>query len=460
MATINRENIGVLNDRISVKVDRGDYFPHFEKELKQLSKSVNLPGFRKGMVPVGLVKKMHGQTVFTQEVIKSVEKELSNYLQNEKLNLFSRPLPENIDSVQVDMNNPTEYKFDFEIGLKPDFEIIPLNNGSFNFTRYAVKAEEKDIDEEIKRLQKKAGERREKEEITTEEDILKVRFQPSDETGKVIENSEVREEQILVSYFAPKFSKQLTGRKKGDTQTLKLSDAFEDKELAYILKDWKLEGKEGAADEYYVMTIEQIEELIPKELTEDLFNEVYPGSGILTEEALRDRIRQDYEAYFTNEANHLLDHEIFEKLVHETPIELPEDFLKRWMKQEGEQPKTDEEVAEAYPSFDHETRWNLISSKIINENDLSVSPEELQQNFRERLMGYFGMKEGDAADNEKINDFVANMMKNEKTVEETYRNLLTNKLFDWLRNKATIVEKEVTADEFSKLSHNHHHHEH
>lgn len=456
MATINRENIGLLNDRISVKVTKDDYFPAFEKELKQLSKQANLQGFRKGMVPVGLIKKMHGQSVFTQEVIKSVEKELNSYLQNEKLDLFGDPLPEANENVSIDMNQPTDYQFDFEIGIKPEVDLATAID-NLQLTQYKIKPDEKEIDEEIDRLRKKAGERKEKDAVSADDDILKVTFQPSDAEGNVTEGGEAKDEQIAASYFAPDMRKQLDGKKKGDSFTVQLSKAFEPKELEWMLKDWKLEA--DAADSYYHVTINNIEEIIPRELGEDFYKEIYPGAEIKTEEDLRNQVRKENEAYWERESRNRLDHDIFEKLVHETPIDLPEGFLKKMLKQEGEKVKTDEEVSKVYPQFEHEMRWSLISGKIIRENELDVTPEELQQSFRQRLMSYFGFSEEEGA-NEKIDEFVANMMKNQKSVEETYRNLLTNKLFDWLHSKAKLETKEVAPDEFINLPHNHHHHEH
>src|SRR5690606_5060160 len=131
------------------------------------------------------------------------------------------------------------------------------------------------------------------------------------------------------------------------------------------------------------VTIENIEEIIPRELGEDFYKEIYPGSDIKTEEDFRAQVRKDNEAYWERESRNRLDHDIFEKLVHETPIELPENFLKKMLKQDGEKIKTDEEVSEVYPQFEHEMRWSLISGKIIKDNELDVTPEELQQNFRQ-----------------------------------------------------------------------------
>ena len=127
MATVTRENIGLLTDKITVNVSKGDYLPSFEKSLKQYGKQANIPGFRKGMVPAGLIKKMYGNSVFTDEVLRTVEKELTTYMSTEKLEIFAQPLPlpEN-DARQIDINNPADYSFAFEVGLKPSFNLADL----------------------------------------------------------------------------------------------------------------------------------------------------------------------------------------------------------------------------------------------------------------------------------------------------------------------------------------------
>lgn len=457
MATIHRENIGLLNDRITVQVEQGDYMPQFEKALKDYSRKASMPGFRKGMVPTGLIKKMHGQSILTEEVVRTVENELSNYLQAEKLDLFGQPISDNREEVKVDVNAPSDYAFDFEIGLKPEFSITPLEN-DFNFTRYKIKVVDQEVTEEVERLQKKAGESREIEAVTTEDDILNLQFIPSDEKGETAEDAEGKSEKFIVSYFAPAVRETLKGKKAGDTLVVKLSEALEEKELDWLIRNWKLE--EEAKDAYYLLKIEKVEEIIPKELTEDLFNEVYPGSGIKTEAEFRERIRQDDERYWAQEAGKRLDNEIFEKLVHETSLELPVSYFKKWIKRDGEQLKTDEEVEAQYGRFEHEMRWSLISGKIISDNGIEVSPEALREDFKDRLKAYFGPNANDIADDGRLDQFADSMMKDEKAVNETYNKLLTGKLFNWLREKATIEEKEVTADEFLALPHNHHHHEH
>lgn len=172
MATVTRENIGELNDKLIVKVNKEDYLPSFERSLKQYGKSANLPGFRKGMVPAGLIKKMHGQSVFTEEVLRAVEKELTRYMTDEKLEIFAQPLPlpEN-DPNQLDMNHPAEYSFGFEIGLKPAFQVADLS--AETVTKYKIEVTPEMVDQQLDRLQKAYGKKKDPEGGDEDENIEK-----------------------------------------------------------------------------------------------------------------------------------------------------------------------------------------------------------------------------------------------------------------------------------------------
>ncbi len=462
MATINRENIGVLNDRITVTVKEEDYNPGFQKMLKQYSKDANIPGFRKGKVPASLIKKMYGKSLFPQEVLKSVENGLKDYLETEKLDLFGQPiLEENEKAPRVDMNKPEDYSFDFEVGLKPAVEVENLEK-ELHFTRYKVKPEDKEIEDQVKQLQLNAATFEELEEISDrEDDIVTVTFELSDQEDNSVEGEEKHEEKYRFSYFSPAFREQLKGKKKEDTLTIQLKDVFEDKELNWVIEDWKLE-KENAPDTYYLATINKIEKPIPSELNAEFFEKVFPKSDITTAEDFRKKIAEQYQIQYEHQTRHLLEHEIFGKLVEDTEIELPIAFLKKQLKTENGKLKTDEEVEEQYPEFEKQTKWGLITSAIINKEGLDASEEEIKDQIRQQVLGYFQMTETSEENEGMINQLTDSLMQKEGQIEEAYRTILTNKLFDWLIEKSTIEEKEISAEELRKIQeeHNHAHHEH
>jgi trigger factor len=460
MATVTRENIGLLNDKITVKVSQEDYLPNFDKAVKQLSKTANIPGFRKGMVPVGMVKKMHGQAIFADEILKTVEKELTGYLQNEKLEIFAQPLPLDRESVKFDQFQPADYDFGFEVGLKPAFNITPLEEGKTTLTRYKIKATPEMINEEVERLQMKGGKMSEPETITTEENVLNVEFEESDAKGNVTEGGIKKDNSLLLKYFSAPIQAQLMGKKLGDSIVFQLATSFDGDKLGWVLKDLGFEENDAeAAKKYFKLSITKVGLIEKRELNEEFFKEIYPADNITTEAAFREKLQSEIEKYWDSESRNHLHNELFEVLVHETPIELPKDFLKRWLQTGGEKPKTAEEADKEYPGFDHQLRWTLISDKLIRENKLDVSFDELKESAKQKVMGYFGGAAAtDGAD--WLDSYLERLLQDEKFVDQTYREMVTQKLFDWAENKVNVKQEEITAEEFAKLPNKHHHHEH
>lgn len=245
MATVTKENIGLLHEKLTVKLEKQDYLPSFEKALKEYSKKANIPGFRKGMVPAGLIKKMYGPSLFTDEVLRSVDRELISYLQNDKLEIFAQPLPLEADFRQLDVNNPTDYSFHFEIGMKPEFDLADLAKGPT--TRYVVTVTDEMVDNEITRLQNRYGNMQDKEAVENEEYVINVLFTETNRAGEAIEGGITKDNSLLVKYFADAVRGQLIGKKVGDTVLVQLNGAFDEKELEFIMSDLGLNKEDKAA---------------------------------------------------------------------------------------------------------------------------------------------------------------------------------------------------------------------
>ncbi|MBC8034000.1 MAG: trigger factor [Chitinophagaceae bacterium] len=371
MATITRENIGLLNDKIVVKVAKDDYLPSFEKAIKSYSKQANIPGFRKGMVPAGMVKKMYGTSVFADEVIKSVEKGLTDYMTSEKLDIFAQPLPlpEN-DNGKLDMNNPSEYSFAFEVGLKPEFDLADL--GTAAISRYKVTVTDSMVDEAIENIR--------------------------------------------------------GGNKKAETT----------------------EDEEGAEEK-------------PAEkaaLNEAFFQQVFPGKEITNEEDFRKEVKAQIQTQWDSQAHNQIFDQIYHSLLENTRIDFPQDFLKRWMQNGGEQPKTQEEVEKEFPTFVNQLKWTLITDKLVRANNIEVKPEDISNFAKQQLFGYMGGMGGNMEDMLQqpwVKEYVDKMMKDRKFVEDSYHRIQTDKVFEWAETQIKPVEKEITSEEFTKMQEEHQH---
>jgi trigger factor len=457
MATVTKENIGLLHEKLTVKLEKTDYLPTFEKALKEYSKKANIPGFRKGMVPAGLIRKMYGTSLFTDEVLKSVDKELIGYLQNEKLDIFAQPLPLESDFKQLDVNNPLDYTFEFEVGMKPDFQLADLAKAKT--TNYVVTVTDEMIDNEINRLQNRYGNMKDEETVATEENVLNLSFTAINADGTAVEEGAKKDNSVLVKYFAEAFRKNWIGKKVGDSETATLKNAFDEKEREWIISDLGLKEDTTAADKTFKIEITKVGLLEKKELNEEFFNQLYPEQSVVTEADFRNKIKEEIQNYWSSQANNQIQDQAYHQLLDNTTIEFPGDFLKKWIKAQAETPKTDEEVEKDFPVFINQLKWTLISDKIVQDNAIQVSPDEVKNFAKQQLFSYMGG--ANLSDDQPwVADYVEKMMKDRKFVEDSYNRLQTQKIFEWAATQVKPTDKAISAEEFTKMVEEHQHAHH
>ena len=457
MATVTRENIGLLTDKLTVRIQKEDYFPEFEKNLKQYSRKVNIPGFRKGMVPFQMIKKMYGQSLFAEEVIRNIEKGLQDYLVKEQLDIFAQPLPLPNAGFQPLMEQPDNYNFEFEIGLKPVFE-LPLKTIKAPYYRVTITGEM--IQEEVERLRNKLGKMTDPETVSQDENVLNIIIEETNEAGEVLENGIKKDNSLLVKYFSEAVRPKLIGLKKGDSIVSSLKEAFDEKERSWLTEDLGLHDDESNGSRKFKFTITKVGLIEKRDLDEAFFKEAFPSRNVTTEKEFLTEIENDIRAYWNRQSSNQLQHHLYHVLLDKTTMDLPEAFLKRWLTTSGEKPKTKEEADAEYPSFNQQLRWTLITDQIIRDNQLEVTEQELKDSFRQQILGYFGgMSLGDG-NLEWIDQYVDGLMKDEKQVDGTYRKLITQKVFDWAEQQVQKEEKEISAEAFIKMNEEHQHTHH
>lgn len=462
MATVTKENIGLLHEKLIVKLEKTDYLPSFEKALKEHSKKANIPGFRKGMVPAGLIKKMYGTSLFMDEVLKTVDRELNDYLQNFKQDIFAQPLPLETDIRQIDVNNPADYTFHFEIGMKPEFQMPDLAKSKI--TRYVVAVTDDMISKEVDRLQNRHGNMKDEETVTTEENVLNVNFLETDADGNEAEGGIKKDNSLLVKYFAESYRNSWMGKKKEDFVAVQLKTAFDEKELEWIISDLGLKDDPNAAEKYFKIVITKVGLLEKRELNEDFFHQLYPNQDIKTEEDFHNKLKSEIESYWTGQARNQIHDQVFHDLVDHTEIKFPEGFLKKWIKTQNEsgknpEPKSDEEVEKEFPAFLSQLKWTLITDKIVQDNAIQVTPDEIKGFAKQQLFSYMGG--ANLSDDQPwVTDYIEKMMKDKKYVEDSYHRIQTQKIFEWTETQVKPADKDISAEEFTKMveAHQHHHH--
>lgn len=462
MATVSRENIGLLTDKITVKIAKTDYLPSFEKALKNYGKQANIPGFRKGMVPAGLIKKMYGSSVFADEVLRTVEKELTTYMSNEKLEIFAQPLPlpEN-DARQIDMGKPDDYSFAFEVGLKPAFDVPDLEKAKL--TRYQVHVTADMIDEEVERLRVRNGKMTEPETVTGDENVLNLGFTETDASGNSVEGGIQKENSLLVKYFNEASRPKWIGLKKGDSLVFSLAAAFDEKEREWVLNDLGLPKEdEAAAGKTFNLLITKVGLIEKADLNEEFFKTVYPDKEFKTEEEFRAAIREEIQGYWDGQSANQLQHTLYHALLDQTHIEFPEAFLKRWMQTGGDKPKSQAEVEQEFPGFVNQLKWTLLIDKIVHDQHIEVSADDIRAFAKQQLMGYMSGQLGQMGGDDQpwIADYVTRMMQDKKFVEDTVHRIQTEKVFNWAGSQIKPVEKSIARKEFQEMQEEHQHHHH
>jgi trigger factor len=456
MATVTQQEVSPLTRKLNITIAKEDYLPSFEKALKEYSKKANIPGFRKGMVPAGLIKKMYGSSLFTDEILKKLDQEVISYIQNEKLDIFAQPLPVDLNLGQLDMNNPANYDFTFEVGMKPDFQLPDL--GALQLKKYKIAVDDALLNEEIERLRSRYGNMSEPEEVTGDDNMLNLTFIETDANGNELDGGLRKDNSVLVKYFSESVRPSLIGKKKDDTIQIKLDEAFTGKEAEWILQDL---GIDSATNKYFKLLVTKVGLIEKRELNEEFFAQLFPNAEIKTEEDFRNKLRTELQTQLESESRNQLHHQLYHALLENTQVEFPKEFLKRWMTTQGEdgRGKTEEEVEHEFPNFLNQLKWTLITDKIADEGGVQVQQEDLRAFAKQQLLGYMGMS---ALDEEQdwVRDYVDRMMKDKKYVEDAYNRMQTQKIFEWIESKVNPVETVVSKEEFIHMNEEHQHHHH
>lgn len=285
-----------------------------------------------------------------------------------------------------------------------------------------------------------------------------LQLQNADESGAAIEGGLNENRNLSVDQLPAKLQEQLMGKKAGDTLVFKPAEVCTEEELPGFLKTILKDAVE--ADSNILLTVAAVKIQQPREMDAMFFSEVFPNDSILDEAAFREKLRQELSQHYQRIAENRMNDEIYEMLVHSTPIDLPVPFLKRWMAEGQEKRLSPDQVEKEFPGFNHQLRWTLISDKLIRDAEINVSREEVIAELKSRVLGYFGMESGEEAP--WMDSYMQKMGKDEKTMNETYRQMLFGRLFENLRSRFLVEEKEVTEEEFFQLPSPHaaHHHDH
>ncbi len=434
---ITKEQIDALNAVLKVAISKDDYQDKVEKILKDYRKNANIPGFRKGQVPMGLIKKQYGKAVLVDEVNKLLQDNLNKYLVEEKLDVLGNPLPKQQDNFNWDAE---ELAFEFELGLAPDFE-VPLKTKKA-ITHYQIVADKKMIDEQVDRIRRQYGKLVSRPEVGAADEV----------NGTFVNEAEEIEHKTTLEMGKVKSKKALDalkGKKAGDTVTLKTKGLLKEE---YLLPSMLGISREKAEklDIEVQFTIAEINERQPAVLDQELFDRLFGKDVVTSEKEMREKIKADSEAQFLQQADQKLLNDVTERLIEDAKFDLPAAFLKKWMQNTGENPLSPEEASDEYERSEKGLRYQLIEGKLIKEHDLNIQFDELKdfaKGFIRSQMAQYGQVNPKEEDLENI---AMRVLSNQDEIKRLSEQLMSQKMLGLFKEKANLKVKEVTYEEFVK----------
>ncbi|MET2983761.1 trigger factor [Aureibaculum conchae] len=434
---ITKENIDDLNAVVKINITEDDYQNKVAEILQDYRKKANIPGFRKGRVPMSLVKKQYEKPVLIDEVNKLLQESLSKFLVEEKLDILGNPLPKTQDDFSWDAD---QFSFEFELGLVPEFEVNLQPKKAI--TSYKIVADKKMLDDQVKNIQERYGKMITQSEITKDSNI----------TGTFVnEEKEIEKKSTfkLDKVKGKTNSKLFIGAKVGDVITLKTKGLFTD--------DYLLQNHLGVShddvhdlDTDVQFTVEEISETEVSELNQELFNKLF-GEGIVRDEKeFRKRLKEDAEKQFEQQSDQQLLNAVTEGLIENTKFDLPAEFLQKWIAVAGEKQLTEQEAEEEYKRSEKGLRYQLIEGKISKDNNLQVTFEELKE-FAKGFIKSQMAQYGNANPEEKeLEEIAGRILGNQEEAKRLSEQLMSQKLLTFYKENVKLKTKEVSFDDFVK----------
>lgn len=441
---ITKKDIDTLNAEITIKVGPADYESKIKEGIKKVQKQANMPGFRPGKVPEGLIKKQYGTRIMIDEINKLLNDSIYKFIEENKLEILGNPMPK--QDAPVDFEKQTDFEFIYEIGLAPQFDVKLDNKTSFNYK--TVKIDDELVEKYIKDVRRNYG-KPVNPDVAGDKDVVFVDINELEENGEIKAGGVFKSTSVGLDRLKVEAGKaKLIGAKKDDKIVLNVNDLYD----SALDKSVTLGIDKETAETFnsnLQLTVKNIARLDDAELNQELFDKIY-GPGVVTnEEEFRAKIKHELGLMFQVDADRFLQAEIEKTLVEKLGIGLPDAFLKRWLMAVNEKPLTHEQLENEYPMYAKSMQWKLIENKIIKSNNIVVSAEEAVEEAKGFVRSEYA-KYGQQAQDEEVEKIAKSLLSKEKEAQKIYENMYTRKVLDLIKSNCSLNVKEVSYDDFFK----------
>ena len=435
---VSKKDIDKLNSIISIDIEKNDFESNVENVLKDYRKRANIPGFRKGHTPIGLIKKQYGLSVKVDEINKLIQKGLSDYLSNEKLAILGNPVP--VEKNNIDWN-ADKLTFDFEIGLSPKLEVSLKNKKAI--PSFEIDVDKKMIDDQIKNIQNQYGKLLAQNRI---EDDFEINGNFKNEDFKIDNKSNFKLKDIK-----GKSNKELLKKLTiGDSVELKTKGLFtKDSDLTFHLK---IDDQKKDEIKVVNFSLTEINKRVPADLDQELFDKLFGKNSIKSVTELKDKLKKDAESNFANQTDQKLLNDITEYLIDNTKFELPDKFLKKWMQTAGEKKLTEQEANEEYEKSEKGLRYQLIEAKIIEQNDIKIDHIKIKDFAKELIKSQMKQYGQNNPEEKELESIAQRILSNKDEVKRISDQLLSKELLELFKNNLKFKKNKVSYEKFIEMA--------
>ncbi len=446
MPEVVKQDIDQLNAVVTVRISKDDYQPTLESKLNKQRAETHIKGFRKGKTPMSYVKKVYGKAFLAQEVNDTLQKSLSNFLEENKIDIIGNPIAnEKQVDVDFDIKNPQDYEFIFDIGIKPAFEVKGADE-STTLTKYKVIISDEAIEKDFENMRKRVGEQQPTEEAIVEGDMVKL-----DAIELEGDAPKVGGHQSTFSYLVNMITdeavkKELLGKKTGDTIRFNPFTMEEGKSEEHVRK--YVLGIEDDSEEVgnsFEGTIVEVTRVQEAEVNQAFFDKVFGEGEVNSEEEAKAKLKESLEGYYDNQATNVLTREVQEQLIELNQPELPSAFLKRWWQESGNY--DDAYVEKHFEEFSKSMRWTMVRQKLAEQYEVKVDYTDLVENLKNQFRSMYGAGLPDHI----LEDTAYKMLQDEQQVNRQYDQLMTSRVLEAVRGAVTLEEKEISSDDFDEM---------
>ena len=433
---------------ITVEVKAADYSERVEKVLKDYRKTAEVPGFRKGKTPMGIINKKYRTSVIVEEVNKMLQDELYKHITAEKVRVLGSPMP--IDEKPIDWENDEDFTFEYEVGLAPEFDVKITAKDKLNY--YKIKADSKLVDGYCNDIAKRYG-KMSNPEASVEGDLIFCTIEQLDVDGIVMDNGIKNDATVAMDYIADKkIKKQFVGVKTDDLITVNVMKAFTNHSDLGAMLNVDHAAIHNLTSEEFQFTVKNVNRLEPAELNVELFDKVYGPGAIKNEKEFKAKVKSEAEAQFVGESDRMLKNDVVTYFVDKLKLAMPNEFLKRWLVQTSEQPITMEMLETEYDMYAKSLQWQLIENKILENHSIKVTQDDVLAHTKVLIsaqMKQYGQPEGD---DKQLTDIATNILKNEEERKKVYDQIFDERTLAVYKENFKLTEKSVSYDEFVKLA--------